>query len=162
MVQAEINARNRCLSPEEEARLLEALPPRFRPIVIIALHTGMRRGELRALRWQDVDFPTGAIHVRQDKAGEGRWAALNSVARETLLAIKRDQKVLSPYVFCSPEGKFLHNFERYFTPPRSLTSDSTTFGTPSRAASPWMAWTCIRSSGPAGGRPSSWFSDMRT
>jgi integrase len=46
----EHNARNRCLSVDEEARLLTALPARLRPLVIVALHTGMRLGELKALR----------------------------------------------------------------------------------------------------------------
>jgi len=41
---------------------------------------------------------------------------VNSVAREALLSVKRDQKVLSPYVFCSPTGKPLHNFERDWKP----------------------------------------------
>jgi integrase len=39
----EHNARNRCLSREEEGRLLEALPERLRPLVTVALNTGMRR-----------------------------------------------------------------------------------------------------------------------
>jgi len=50
---------------------MEALPTRLRPFVMVALHTGMRRGELRGLRWEHVDFSTGTIHVRQDKAGTG-------------------------------------------------------------------------------------------
>jgi integrase len=50
----EHNARNRCLSPEEETRLLRAMPARLRPLVTVALHTGIRRGELCALRWDDV------------------------------------------------------------------------------------------------------------
>ncbi|MBI2525276.1 MAG: site-specific integrase [Candidatus Rokubacteria bacterium] len=112
----ENNARSRCLSQGEERRLLEALPERLRPFVTLALHTGMRRGELRALKWEDVDFSTGAIHVKQDKAGDGRWVTVNSVAREALLSVKREQKILSPWVFCSPEGKFLHNFERDWRP----------------------------------------------
>lgn len=112
----ENNARNRCLSPEEEARLLNSLPSRLRPLVTVALHTGMRRGELRTLRWEDVDFETRSFRIKQDKAGDGRWVTMNSAAREALLSIKRGQKILSPYVFCSPEGKFLHNFERYWRP----------------------------------------------
>lgn len=112
----EHNARNRCLSAEEEARLLEALPFSLRALVTMALHTGMRRGELRALRWEDVDFATGALRVRRDKAGDGRWVALNRVALDALRAVKRDQKVSGPYVFCSSEGRFLHNFERVWRP----------------------------------------------
>jgi integrase len=42
--------------------------------------------------------------------------ALNSTAREALQTVKREQKILSPWVFCSPEGKFLHNFERDWRP----------------------------------------------
>lgn len=112
----EHNARDRCLSPEEEARLIEALPNRLRPLVTVALHTGMRRGELRALRWEDVDLATATIRVRRDKAGEGRWVALNSLAREALEEARRQQEAPSPYVFSSPRGRFLHNFERDWRP----------------------------------------------
>ena len=110
------NARNRCLSHAEEGRLLEALPERLRPLVTVALNTGMCRGELQALRWSDVDFATGTLHIRSDTAGEGRWVALNSAARDALLAVKREQKVFGSYVFCSPEGRFLHNLERDWRP----------------------------------------------
>jgi len=112
----ENNARNRCLSTEEEQRLLDALPSNLRPFVTLALHTGMRRGELQSLRWENVDFVAGALRVRQDKAGDGRWVALNRIALGALRAVKRDQRIMSPYVFCSPEGRFLHNFERYWRP----------------------------------------------
>jgi integrase len=112
----ENNARNRCLGPDEEARLLKQLPNRFRRLVTAALHTGMRRGELRALRWEDVDFATSTVRIRRDKAGDGRWVTLNSAARNALLAVKREQKILSPYVFCSPRGQFMHNFERVWRP----------------------------------------------
>ena len=37
---------------------------------------------------------------------------LAAPARDALLAVKREQKVLGSYVFCSPEGRFLHNLER--------------------------------------------------
>ena len=91
----EHNARNRCLSWEEEARLMEALPSRLRPLVVLALNTGMRRGELQSRRWQDVDFVSGTLRISRDKAGDGGWVVMNSVAREALLSVKREQKVLS-------------------------------------------------------------------
>ena len=115
-LQREHNARNRCLSQDEEARLMAALPGRLRALVTVAMHTGMRQGELRALRWADVDFETAAIRIAHDKAGDGRWVAMNSVTREALIAAKREARVLGPYVFASPEGRFLHNFERYWRP----------------------------------------------
>jgi integrase len=112
----ENNARNRCLSGDEETRLLAALPSWLRPLVTVALHTGMRRGELRMLRWEDVDLQTGSLQVRRDKAGDGRWVTLNSAAHEALLMTKRERKVLGPYVFGSPEGKSLDNLERHWRP----------------------------------------------
>jgi len=84
--------------------------------VVLALNTGMRRGELQALRWEDVDLAAGTVRIRRDKAGEGRWVVLNSDAREALQSVKRDQKVLGSFVFSSPEGKALHNFEREWKP----------------------------------------------
>jgi integrase len=41
---------------------------------------------------------------------------MNSVTRDALLSVKREQKILSPFVFCSPQGKFLHNWERVWRP----------------------------------------------
>ena len=95
---------------------MEALPTRLRPFVMVAPHTGMRRGELRGLQWEHVDFSTGTIHVQQDKAGDGRWVTMNSAAREALLSVKREQKILSPYVFCSTTGRFMWNWEREWRP----------------------------------------------
>ena len=112
----ENNARNRCLSLEEEGRLVDALPASLRPLVMLALHTGMRRDELRSLHWEDVDFQTGTLRIKRDKAGEGRWVTLNSAALDALLTVKREQKVMSPYVFCSPRGRFLHNLDRVWRP----------------------------------------------
>ena len=66
----EHNARNRCLSLDEETCLLDTLPGWFRPLVILALHKGMRRGELQALKWQDVDFNAGTPHSARQ--GRGR------------------------------------------------------------------------------------------
>ena len=42
------------------------------PIAIVALGTGMRRGELCALRWRDVDFFERTITIRQSKTDAGR------------------------------------------------------------------------------------------
>ena len=45
--------------------LTVAEPDGYSPVWLIALHTGMRRGELLGLRWQDVDARAGVLHVRQ-------------------------------------------------------------------------------------------------
>jgi integrase len=57
--------RERIASPEEAERLLVALPDHDRPIWATALYAGLRRGELMALRWADVDLANGVIHVER-------------------------------------------------------------------------------------------------
>jgi integrase len=57
--------RERIASPEEPKLLLAALPDRDRALWATALYAGLRRGELMALRWEDVDLATGVIHVER-------------------------------------------------------------------------------------------------
>lgn len=57
--------RDRIVSPKHAARLLKALPAGDQPIWATAMYAGLRAGELRALRWEDVSFLEGVIHVRR-------------------------------------------------------------------------------------------------
>ena len=64
--------RDRIASPTEAAVILDALPAQDRPLWAAAFYAGLRLGELRALRVEDVDLGAGKIHVRQSwdpKAG---------------------------------------------------------------------------------------------
>jgi integrase len=65
---ADERKRERILSRDEETRLLDACAPlqrqHLRPLLIAALDTGMRRGELLKLRWSEVDLEGRKIHVR--------------------------------------------------------------------------------------------------
>jgi integrase len=56
---------------EEADRLLAAVDDEWRTMVLVALRTGMRMGELIALRWQDVDLLAGKVTVKQN-AVKGR------------------------------------------------------------------------------------------
>lgn len=59
--------RERVLTHDEEVLLLNVCVGRrshLRPIIITALDTGMRRGELFRLRWSDVDMTNGTIGIR--------------------------------------------------------------------------------------------------
>lgn len=57
--------RLRILSPEEFDRLLEFLPARYLPMVLTEIETGLRWGELIALRPQDIDFLRRIIAVER-------------------------------------------------------------------------------------------------
>jgi integrase len=64
--------RERIASPEEGQQLLAALPERDQPIWATALFAGLRRGELMALRWKDVDLAAGVIRVERSYDDKGR------------------------------------------------------------------------------------------
>jgi integrase len=51
----------------EVERLLAAAPDHFRPVVVTALFTGARRGEVLGLRWRDVNFERGTITLFRNK-----------------------------------------------------------------------------------------------
>jgi integrase len=57
--------RQRIADPSEARALIEALLPEERALWATALYSGLRRGELWALRWEDVDLDAGVIQVRR-------------------------------------------------------------------------------------------------
>lgn len=59
----------RFLTDEEAATLVEAAQPQWRTMVIVALRTGLRIGELRGLQWGDVDLNRRVIQVRRTDPG---------------------------------------------------------------------------------------------
>ena len=64
--------RDRVARPEEARALIAALPPSDRALWATALYAGLRRGELQALCWEDVDSDAGLIRVERSfdqKAG---------------------------------------------------------------------------------------------
>ena len=75
----ENNARLRYLSLEECDRLITAcIAPHLKAIVTVALHTGMRSGEIRNLNWRDLDFDSGFLIIRDSKNGESRHVPMDS------------------------------------------------------------------------------------
>jgi integrase len=59
------NRRERIVSPEQAAALVRALPEADRAVWALALYAGLRRGELMALRWSDVDLAAGVIRIER-------------------------------------------------------------------------------------------------
>jgi integrase len=100
------NLKTEDLAPEQLAALLEAIEQdtnvQAANFMKLALFTGMRRGELFCLRWQDVDFERGFIHICNPKGGQDQKIPLNQEARELLLAHPRTK---SPFVFPGRQGR---------------------------------------------------------
>ncbi len=76
----ENNARTRYLSLEECQRLIAScIAPHIRALVTVALHSGMRLGEILDLHWYDLDFASGFILVRDSKNGESRHVPMDTI-----------------------------------------------------------------------------------
>jgi integrase len=80
------NERVRYLTEDEEQWLFEAMGDnqQLKDIVTVALHTGMRRGEIFNLKWFDLDFDRGLIQVRKTKTKLNRVVPMNAKVREVL------------------------------------------------------------------------------
>jgi integrase len=80
----------------EEQLLLANAAPHLRVIVIAALDTGMRRGELLTERWEHVDFTRRLLSVTHSKTagGEAREIPLSSRLYETLTALRKPDGLL--------------------------------------------------------------------
>jgi len=88
------------------------VPQHIRPIVTVALNTGMRRGEILKLKWEDVDLRNGLLLVKDTKNGESRAVPINDAVREVLAGTVR--RLDSQYVFCNPKGQPLREIKHTF------------------------------------------------
>lgn len=105
----------RFLDFDEAAALVNAAKhePLAHAMVVVALNTGLRLGELLALKWDAVNLKAGRLHVREavargivgtPKSGRSREVALN----DTALAVLKDHRHLrGPLVFCNDDGSML-------------------------------------------------------
>ncbi len=93
----ENNERVRWLTEDEEHSLFKTLPKEYHSLVLIALHTGMRKSEQLRLRWSDVDFQNRHITIVKSKSGKSRHIPMNETVIDTLKSIPR--MIHNPYVF---------------------------------------------------------------
>jgi integrase len=99
------NLKTEDLTPTQLSNLLEVLDQdpnvQVANLMRLALFTGMRRGELFKLKWNDIDFERGFIFVRDPKGGPDQKIPLNEAARQLL---ETHPKKESPYVFPGRKG----------------------------------------------------------
>jgi integrase len=81
------------MSIPDELLLLDAAAPHLRPIIIAALDTGTRRGEILGQRWEHVDLGRGLLYVTKSKTagGEAREIPLTQRLHDLLLANHQDE-----------------------------------------------------------------------
>jgi integrase len=86
-------ARERYLTDEEEKTLFAVLVGRrahLRPIVVVALQTGMREGEILGLRGEPVHFDQKTIYVAHTKTGRPRRIPMSRPVEVELRSLKQD------------------------------------------------------------------------
>lgn len=81
------------LSADEVATVLKSLSVRDKALILLMVDTGLRRSEIIALNWQDVDFGTGLVQVVRGKGGKARVVVIGAIARRALLAYRRTLKI---------------------------------------------------------------------
>jgi integrase len=117
----------RILEPDEETRLLAAcdhVRSRFlRPIIVLALNTGMRRGELLSLSWRQIDLIHRTIRILTAKTGSGeRTIPINTTANAVISNLARGKN--SELVFPSSRraGKRILDLKKGFKKAVQLAS----------------------------------------
>jgi len=100
------NIKTEDLTPKQLKNLLDAIQkdthPHAGPMMLMALYTGMRRGELFKLKWKDIDFERGFINIVDPKGGFSQTIPLNDAARGVL---ESHVKMGSKYVFPGRGGR---------------------------------------------------------
>lgn len=117
-----IRAARRSGNEWRKARNLELLPDldampfadHIKPLVLLAMNTGLRRGELFNLKWTDVDLVRAQLTVRAAgaKSAKVRHVPLNREARNTLKGWQETTGTKIGYVFPGKGGGRLDNIKK--------------------------------------------------
>jgi len=111
----ETRGRVRMLSESEREKLLEACRASgawyLESVVILALATGMRRGEILGLRWPDIDLRRARLTLEDTKNGERRGVTLARPALAVLTELGKVRRIDTDLVFPGT-GSFEHSWGR--------------------------------------------------
>ena len=104
--------RIRYLMPWELERLIQYAISYLKIIILFAVGTGVRKGELRALKWKDIDFENGIAHIERSdkvtystKSADRRDVPLSKKVIQSIQTLSRDDE----YIF--PKGDFRKAFD---------------------------------------------------
>jgi integrase len=99
----EPRGRDRFLSDEERQKLMEACSSSsssfLHAVVVLAISTGMRRGEIMNLRWRQVDLKRGQIILHDTKNGSPRAIAVSGLALAMLADVSKVRRIETDLVF---------------------------------------------------------------
>ena len=87
----ENNLKFRTLSEEEEAGLISCCSPYLQDLVVFAINTGLRLGEILNLKWEEVDLENGILKLQVRKNRRMLEVPLNDKALSVVKGMARDQ-----------------------------------------------------------------------
>ena len=73
-------------------------------MILVGYRHGLRASELTDLRWDQVDFANGTMHVRRVKQGSPSTHPIRGDELRALRRLQREQEPKSPFVFTSERG----------------------------------------------------------
>lgn len=102
---------------EEYVALRDNLPDPLKPVLATAFYTGMRRGEVLGLRWNQIDLRTKMIRLNpnETKSGYGRQAPMSDELHKMLTLQKQRRDAAFPHcewVFFDDAGQRIGNFRK--------------------------------------------------
>jgi len=109
----ENNRRLRFLTIEECQTLIDCCAPHLKPIVTVALHTGMRRGEILGLKWKQVDLNHGFILLDTTKNGERKEIPIDDTLQE--MFNEMPHSIESIHVFTDRDGNPYKSIKHSFS-----------------------------------------------
>lgn len=97
--------RDRLLTPEEYSKLIESCEESrnryLKTIVLMAVTTGMRQGEILSLTWDDILFDKACIHIRTSKNGKSRRVPLDYEVAKNLQELSLNRDTANSFIFAS-------------------------------------------------------------
>ncbi|MGE5445558.1 MAG: tyrosine-type recombinase/integrase, partial [Ignavibacteriales bacterium] len=118
----------RFLTKEEVDKFLESASPWLKPIITVMLNTGIREGERRRLKFEDIDFKNKRILIRSSKTKEYKVIPMNDEVQRILKWLWENyippystfhksyprQDHQREYVFCNEDGSPVQHIKRAF------------------------------------------------
>jgi len=102
--------RERALTPAEIKKLIDAASPKFKPILITAVLTGLRKSDILNLKWEDIDLERGRISLVEGKTERTRTIPLG----QDMISLIHALPVNGRYLFPGKKGGPVKEIKRAF------------------------------------------------
>ena len=114
------NVRQSVIDEETFSKLVDAAGAEFRPILVMAYDTGMRKGEILNLLWSQIDLKAGTVRLGAEDTKTNRARTIILTARALDAIKRRPRQLRSEYVFFNPStGKGWVNIDAPFAEARA-------------------------------------------